>query len=149
MTIDDIKKLVFHADAKWLEFGADCFGVERFNWDYRACLDIQKKIQIFVQKNRTFKFYIFTNHPHVFTMGRGNERGNNELVTFVPGQLNMAFPLHHIHRGGGITFHYPGQWICYPVLSLSENRTLDDTMCWLLNSVKATLLNHFNISNKI
>ena len=31
MTIDDIKKLVFHADAKWLEFGADCFGVERFN----------------------------------------------------------------------------------------------------------------------
>jgi lipoyl(octanoyl) transferase len=32
---------------------------------------------------------------------------------------NLPFPLHQIERGGGLTFHHPGQFIFYPVVKLN------------------------------
>lgn len=119
--------------------------ITRFNWDYANCLKFQKETQRFIQKNRDTKVYIFTSHPHVFTMGRGNERGQENLIDFDEA-LKLPFPLHHIHRGGGITFHYPGQWIFYPIVSINQKYTLNDHIHWLLTSVRDELKETFGLT---
>lgn len=111
--------------------------VSKWNWDYPEFLKFQSKFQSFVRENKGSKIFIFTNHPHCFTLGRGNERGNNELVAFDQEvQKNLNFPVYSIHRGGGITYHYPGQWIFYPIQRVTPDYSLHDHMCWLLKLVR-------------
>ena len=61
---------------------------------------------------------ILCEHPHVYTLGRsGKER--NMLLT--DEQLHaIGATYHHIDRGGDITYHGPGQLVCYPILNLEE-----------------------------
>jgi lipoyl(octanoyl) transferase len=122
--------------------------VTKWNWLYQDCLDFQKMAQNYVRANRKQRIYIFTNHPHVFTLGRGNERGLEDLVTFDQHQANdLPFPLFQIHRGGGITFHYPGQWIFYPICAINDNYSLATHTNWLLQSVRDVLTLDFKIPN--
>ncbi len=120
--------------------------ITRFNWEYKEALAFQKYAQSFIQKNRKLKIFIFCNHPHCFTMGRGNERGQDQLEDFTDAQAALlSFPLNKIRRGGGITFHYPGQWIFYPILALNENFGMCDLTSWLLKSVRDVLTSEFKI----
>lgn len=123
--------------------------VTKWNWEYLDFLNFQKKAQEFIAKNRSLKIFIICNHPHLYTMGRGNERGENNLVEFNSLSSELPFPLHTIHRGGGITFHHPGQWIIYPIVAIKESYTLDDHMCWLLKSVAKVLSEDFKIDKVV
>lgn len=124
--------------------------VTKWNWDFNQALQFQKLAQQFVQKNRHLKVYIFCNHPHCFTMGRGNERGVEGLESFDPcSGPQLSYPLHHIHRGGGLTFHHTGQWIFYPIVALGPEKTLSDLMSWMLTSVRDVIRDEYNISNVI
>lgn len=119
--------------------------VTKWNWDYKDYLNFQASALKFIQKNRKLKIYIFCNHPNVFTLGYGNERGNNGLVDF-NSDVKLPFPLYKIHRGGGITFHHPGQWIFYPIVNISENYSLENLMCELLQTTKHVLESAYGIS---
>lgn len=111
--------------------------LKKWNWNYSEFLEYQAKFQDFVRTHKDAKIYIFTNHPHCFTLGRGNERGESSLVQFDESLRNrLDFPVYDIHRGGGITYHYPGQWIFYPILRVTPKYTLHDHMCWLLKLVR-------------
>ncbi len=124
--------------------------IKKWNWDYSVCLKFQKQAQEFIQANRSNSIYIFTNHPRVFTLGRGNERGVENLSELTQEQIDqLAFPLHKIHRGGGITFHFPGQWIFYPIVSINESNTLENHTNWILKSVRDVLDYDFDIPNVI
>lgn len=124
--------------------------VKKWNWEYEDCLKFQKQAQIFIQQNRNLKIYIFCNHPHVFTLGRGNERGVEGLVKLTEEQKSLVkYPIVPIHRGGGITFHYPGQWIFYPIVALKESYSLEDLTNWLLKSVRDVLTTELNLKNVI
>ena len=139
----DAKNLkAFHSD--------NTLYVTQWNWDFQKALDFQKKAQELVQSNRKLKVYIFCNHPHCFTMGRGNERGVEGLADFdVEVEKTLNFPLYHIHRGGGITFHHPGQWIFYPIVALGPNNTLDNLMNWMLQSVRDVIREQFGVKDVI
>lgn len=120
--------------------------IKKWNWDFQDCLKFQKKSQEIVRTNKGHKVFIFCNHPHVFTLGRGNERGEEGLVDFSPSISDeLKYPVEKIHRGGGITFHYPGQWIFYPIVKIGPSYSLDDHMCWLLKSVTSVLKEDFGI----
>lgn len=122
--------------------------IQKWNWDFEDCLAFQKIAQSFIAKNRSLKVYIFCNHPHVYTLGRGNERGIKELKEFNLSDKNkVPFSVFKIHRGGGITFHHPGQWIFYPIRAIKESYTLDDHMCWLLKSVASVLKDDLGMEN--
>jgi lipoyl(octanoyl) transferase len=59
---------------------------------------------------------ILLQHPPVFTAGR---RSKDEHVVWTQDRIRAAgAELHHIDRGGSLTFHGPGQLIGYPVLDL-------------------------------
>lgn len=119
--------------------------VKKWNWDYDSCLAFQKRSQELVRQNRSLKVFIFCNHPRVFTLGRGNERGETDLAEFNPAAAELKYPVKRIHRGGGITFHHPAQWIFYPVVSIGPAYTLDDHMCWLLKGTAEVLRREFGL----
>lgn len=59
---------------------------------------------------------VLCEHPHVYTLGRSGKEGNMLLDE---GQLRaVGAELYHIDRGGDITYHGPGQLVCYPILDL-------------------------------
>ena len=61
---------------------------------------------------------IMCEHPHVYTLGRSGKE-NNMLLT--EAQLEkIGATIYHIDRGGDITYHGPGQLVCYPILNLEE-----------------------------
>ncbi|KAA6330549.1 Octanoyltransferase [termite gut metagenome] len=63
-------------------------------------------------------YIIMCEHPHVYTLGRN---GKEENMLLGEEQLKaMDATLYRIDRGGDITYHGPGQLVCYPILNLEE-----------------------------
>ena len=61
---------------------------------------------------------IFCQHPHVYTLGKHGKAANMLLN---PMQLQTIHAeLFQVDRGGDITYHGPGQWVCYPILNLED-----------------------------
>ena len=61
---------------------------------------------------------VLCEHPHVYTLGRSGKGGNMLLNDE---QLHrIGATLYHIDRGGDITYHGPGQLVCYPILNLED-----------------------------
>lgn len=149
VTLSDFANAYVPQDAI-LEIKENTLLVTKWNWDYSDCLFFQKLAQKYIQTNKKDKIYIFTNHPHVFTLGRGNERGQDFLKDLTEDEAkNLNFPLHKIHRGGGITFHYPGQWIFYPIVAINQTHTLEKHTSWLLKSVRDVIDFDFKVDNVI
>lgn len=61
---------------------------------------------------------VLCEHPHVYTIGKSG-RAENVLVgeEFL---RSRGAALHRIGRGGDVTYHGPGQIVCYPVLDLER-----------------------------
>ena len=56
---------------------------------------------------------LFVEHPHVITAGRkARELGNVVAAGGVP--------VVRVERGGDVTYHGPGQLVCYPIFRLEE-----------------------------
>jgi lipoate-protein ligase B len=52
-------------------------------------------------------------HPPVFTLGRGAD-----AVDLRGAPERLGVPVHRVGRGGGATFHGPGQLVAYPIVRL-------------------------------
>ncbi len=61
---------------------------------------------------------ILCEHPHVYTLGRSGKSQNMLLASEQLRALGATF--FHIDRGGDITYHGPGQLVCYPILNLAD-----------------------------
>jgi len=66
----------------------------------------------------TPNYLIFCEHPHVYTLGKSGKAEHllldeNELIE----KQATYYP---INRGGDITYHGPGQIVCYPILDLDN-----------------------------
>ena len=92
-------------------------------WDYQQNLfdeiiEIKKKNRQNNTNNATPNFFIFVEHPHVYTLGKS---GNISNLLIDENQLkNKNASLYKINRGGDITYHGPGQIVCYPILDLEN-----------------------------
>lgn len=86
-------------------------------WERQARLFdslIRAKMEGRTYRNRI----IFCQHPHVYTVGRHGKAGNMLLSAEQLSALGAG--LFRIDRGGDITYHGPGQWVCYPILNLDD-----------------------------
>lgn len=59
---------------------------------------------------------ILLEHPPVYTAGRRTER--THLLLAEADVRRMGAELHHVDRGGSVTFHGPGQLVGYPIVHL-------------------------------
>lgn len=93
-------------------------------WDFQAQLFdgiIQKKILIRkgeAEDEITDNYFIFCEHPHVYTLGKTGEKENLLLNEDLLKAKGASF--YHINRGGDITYHGPGQIVGYPIFDLDN-----------------------------
>lgn len=59
---------------------------------------------------------LIVEHPAVYTLGKSGHEENMLLSEERLRALGAEF--YHIDRGGDITFHGPGQLVCYPIIDL-------------------------------
>ena len=57
-------------------------------------------------------------HPPTYTLGRNGRLQNLLLTEDELTERGIAF--YQVDRGGDITYHGPGQLVCYPILSLKQ-----------------------------
>ena len=61
---------------------------------------------------------LLVEHPPVYTLGKSGHAEN--LLVAREALEAMGAQFFHIDRGGDITFHGPGQLVCYPILDLER-----------------------------
>ena len=92
-------------------------------WDlqtsiFQTTID-QKKIKREGRQDvETSNHLIFCEHPHVYTLGNSGDIGNMLISESYLEQAGASF--YKINRGGDITYHGPGQLVCYPIFDLDH-----------------------------
>ena len=66
----------------------------------------------------TPNYVLFCEHPHVYTLGKSGKQEN--LLLDEAGLEDKEATYYKINRGGDITYHGPGQLVCYPILDLDN-----------------------------
>ncbi len=61
---------------------------------------------------------LFVEHPHVYTLGKSGSEAN--LLLNEQGLKEKEATYYKINRGGDITYHGPGQLVCYPIIDLDN-----------------------------
>ena len=111
-------------------------------WDYQASIFNRlvdaKKTTGEVHGQTLSGTLIFTEHPHVYTLGKSGSE-NNLLLDQVQLKAKGA-TFYRTNRGGDITYHGPGQIVGYPILDLDNfNMSLRDYIFNLEESIILTL----------
>lgn len=70
------------------------------------------------EKKEYINHLIFCEHFHVYTLGRSGKERN--MLLSEEQLKKIGATLFHIDRGGDITYHGPGQLVCYPIINLEE-----------------------------
>ncbi len=97
--------------------------------DYKETWDFQEKlfeeilkIKSDNRKNETNEptpnYFIFVEHPHVYTLGKSGDLSNLLINEKQLKEKEATF--YKINRGGDITYHGPGQIVGYPILDLDN-----------------------------
>jgi lipoyl(octanoyl) transferase len=92
-------------------------------WDYQSELLQQiVDVKIFNRRNNqeeeTKNYFLFVEHPHVYTLGKSGDLSNLLLNEKQLAEKEATF--YKINRGGDITYHGPGQIVGYPILDLEN-----------------------------
>jgi lipoyl(octanoyl) transferase len=96
------------------------------------------------QQKPTDNYLIFCEHPHVYTLGKSGKENNLLVNTEELSSIGATY--YHINRGGDITYHGPGQLVCYPVIDLENFFTDIHKYMRLLEESVIQTLKEFNIS---
>ena len=92
-------------------------------WEFQQNLfdeivEIKKKNRKNNTNIKTPNYFLFVEHPHVYTLGKS---GNYSNLLIDENQLkNKNASFYKINRGGDITYHGPGQIVGYPILDLEN-----------------------------
>jgi lipoic acid synthetase len=86
---------------------------------YREAWDLQRAFHEGRASGRTGNDYLLLlEHPHTYTVGRGGDAAH---VLASPEELSrLGAEVHHVDRGGDVTYHGPGQLVGYPIVHLGE-----------------------------
>ena len=91
-------------------------------WDqellFRSIIDTKIKNKREELTIETSNYFIFVEHPHVYTLGKSGDI-DNLLIDETQLKAKGA-TFYKINRGGDITYHGPGQIVGYPILDLDN-----------------------------
>ncbi len=84
---------------------------------YQEAWDLQRALHEGRASGRSAEDYLLLlEHPHTYTVGRGGEAAH---ILASPEELaRLGAEVHHVDRGGDVTYHGPGQLVGYPIVDL-------------------------------
>jgi len=92
-------------------------------WDYQE--ELFNQIIKIKTENRNLEipkftpnYFLFVEHPHVYTLGKSGDISN--LLLNEEQLKTKKAKFYKINRGGDITYHGPGQIVGYPILDLDN-----------------------------
>tara|TARA_Y100000768_G_scaffold145338_1_gene108398 strand:- start:5434 stop:6141 length:708 start_codon:yes stop_codon:yes gene_type:complete len=95
---------------------------------YEPIFNLQKKIHEFRINDEIRDVVLMLEHDHVYTLGK-NANSNHILS-----KENNVF---QTDRGGDVTYHGPGQLVCYPILNLVD---YNKSITWYVNILQESIL---------
>src|ERR1700736_2289834 len=87
---------------------------------YAEAYALQKRIVAARKADAIGDVLLLCEHPHVITQGRNGKREHLLASESVLRQKGIEF--YETSRGGGVTYHGPGQIVGYPILNLAAIR---------------------------
>jgi lipoate-protein ligase B len=98
--------------------------------DYNDTWKLQKKLQSKRILGEIVDHLLLVEHPPVFTLGKNASKqhiiNNSEDVSII-----------QTDRGGNITFHGPGQLVCYPILDLNHYKR---SITWYMRELEQLII---------
>ncbi|MEZ5016724.1 MAG: lipoyl(octanoyl) transferase LipB [Flavipsychrobacter sp.] len=109
---------IYFQDLGGIEYGAA--------WDFQETLmkaGLEVKAKRFKKEEEdsaedTKHYFLFCEHPHVYTLGKSGDKENLLVNDARMKELDATF--YKTNRGGDITYHGPGQIVGYPILDLEK-----------------------------
>ena len=98
-------------DLQTMAYG-ECWDLQRSLFDVLC----RKKLEKSFTEDEPRGTILIVEHPAVYTLGKSGDENNMLCTEEYLRSLGAEF--YHIDRGGDITFHGPGQLVCYPILDL-------------------------------
>lgn len=120
-------------------------------WDYqehlfKSILDTKIKNRREAANLETKNYFLFVEHPHVYTLGKSGDIGN---LLLNEEQLTLKeASFYKINRGGDITYHGPGQIVGYPILDLDNFFTDIHKYLRLLEEVIILTLEEYGLKSE-
>jgi lipoate-protein ligase B len=109
--------------------------------------DMSLKMQQVLQEKRILgvipDILLLLEHSPVFTIGRF--QGEKDLIVSSDVLAREGISVFHTNRGGGITYHGPGQIVGYPILNLKESRLGVRNFVLMLEEVIIIFLQDYGI----
>ena len=81
--------------------------------EYKEAIDLLEKRLIKVSKKKLSELIWILEHPNTYTAGTGYDK--NDI-------LDKSIKIIKTNRGGKVTYHGPGQTICYFVIDLNKKK---------------------------
>ena len=85
---------------------------------FQGIIDIKIKNRREHLNLQTPNYFLFVEHPHVYTLGKSGDVNNLLLSKSELEKRGATF--YKSNRGGDITYHGPGQIVGYPILDLEN-----------------------------
>ncbi len=109
-------------------------------WDYQnelfqGIVDIKLANRKSELKQKSPHYFLFTEHPPVYTLGKSGDLSNLLLNEEQLEQKGISF--FKSNRGGDITFHGPQQIVGYPIIDLEEFKP---DIRWYMRSLEEVII---------
>jgi len=109
-------------------------------WDYQnklfqGIIDIKLANRNRNEKKVSPNYFLFTEHPPVYTLGKSGDLSNLLLNEEQLKQKGISF--FKSNRGGDITFHGPEQIVGYPIIDLEEFKP---DIRWYMRSLEEVII---------
>jgi lipoyl(octanoyl) transferase len=102
--------------------------------DYMEAWDLQKRLCEQVKDGHQ-GWILLLEHPHTYTFGRAGIAANLRLT---PQELDERDArVYWVDRGGDITYHGPGQLVCYPIVDL---HSWNEGPRWFVHALEETII---------
>ena len=109
-------------------------------WDYQnelfqGIIDIKLANRKSELKQKSPNYFLFTEHPPVYTLGKSGDLSNLLLNEEQLKQKGISF--FKSNRGGDLTFHGPQQIVGYPIIDLEEFKP---DIRWYMRSLEEVII---------
>ena len=106
--------------------------------DYKNSWNYQKELQKKVMIGDCSDSIIFVEHDSVYTFGKNSDK-SNLLVS-----KDSKIKIYETERGGEITYHGPGQIVCYPILNL---KNFKQSVTWYMRALEEVIIETLKLFN--